>query len=165
MARVGTAVHNAPDYADAAYNVLRSRRTGSLLTSLAEYLGKQSGLPVSRHDFQLDTLPEHLRMNFRVIDPQGREVAMGRDLQELRRKAGVAAQTSFAAGADQQFHRDNLTRWDFGDLPETVEVNRHGMQLLGYPALVDAKTSVSLRVLDTKDAAVASVRHPATSLA
>ncbi len=148
----------APDYAQAAFSALRSRRTGSLLEALADYLGKQSGLQVSHHDFQLDTLPEHLRMNFRVVDSAGKEVVMGRDLAELRQKSGVAAQTNFAEGAEKQFHRDGITRWDFGDLPEKVEVNRHGMRLVGYPALVDAKTAVSLRVLDTPEAAAAATR-------
>ena len=30
-----------------------------------------------------------------------------------------------------------MTRWDFGDLPEKVEVSLHGTTLLGFPALVD----------------------------
>jgi ATP-dependent helicase HrpA len=147
----------APDHAELAFKAIRSR-AGSLLEALAEHLGKQSGLAVSRHDFQLDTLPEHLQMNFRVIDAQGKEIATGRDLTELRHKVGGAARTSFAAGARQELHRDGITRWDFGDLPETVQVSRHGMQLMGYPALVDAGTSVSLRVLDTAESAAASTR-------
>jgi ATP-dependent helicase HrpA len=147
----------APDHAEVAFKAIRSR-TGSLLDALAEHLGKQSGLPVSRHDFQIDTLPDHLRMNFRVIDTQGKEMATGRDLLQLRRKIGGAAQTTFAAGAQQEFHRDEIMRWDFGDLPETVQVSRHGMQLTGYLALVDAGKSVSLRVLDTPESAAASTR-------
>lgn len=147
----------APDHAENAFRALRSR-TGSLLESLAAHLGKQSGLQVTRHDFQLDTLPDHLRMNFRIIDANGREVATGRDLQELRRRVGAEAQSTFSAGADQQLQRDNVTRWDFGDLPESVQVNRHGMQLVGYPALVDSGKSVSIRVLDTAAAAEEATR-------
>ncbi|HEY7087080.1 MAG TPA: ATP-dependent RNA helicase HrpA [Tepidisphaeraceae bacterium] len=147
----------APDHSEMAFRSLRSR-AGSLLDALAQHLGKQSGVQVSRHDFQLDTLPDHLRMNFRVVDSQGKEVAMGRDIAELRRRIGGAAQSTFAAGADQQFHRDKITRWDFGDLPERVTVMRHGMELMGYPALVDAGDSVSLRVLDTPESAAAAMR-------
>ncbi|WP_428939580.1 ATP-dependent RNA helicase HrpA [Fontivita pretiosa] len=147
----------APDYAEAAHRALRAR-AGSLLDLLAEFLGKQSGVQISRWDFQLDTLPDHLRMNFRLVDAQGREVAIGRDLAELRQKVGVAAQQTFSAGAEKHFHRDGITRWDFGELPPKVQVSRHGMQLVGYPALVDAGTSVSLRVLDTPQSAAAATR-------
>jgi ATP-dependent helicase HrpA len=147
----------APDVADAAFPALRAR-TGSLLDALADWLGKRSGIKVTRHDFQLDTLPDHLRMNFRIIDPAGKEVASGRDLLELRRKIGGEAQSTFSAGAEAEFNRDQITRWDFGDLPEKVEVSRHGMRLVGYPALVDAGTTISLRVRETPESAAASSR-------
>jgi ATP-dependent helicase HrpA len=147
----------APDFAEAAMPAVRSR-AGSLLDALADWLGKKSGLKVTRFDFQLDTLPDHLRMNFRIVDPGGKQVAMGRDLLELRRKVGGEAQATFSAGAEQEFHRDGITRWDFGDLPEKVEVSRHGMRLIGYPAIVDAKTSASIRILDTAESAAAATR-------
>jgi ATP-dependent helicase HrpA len=147
----------APDFAETARPAVRTK-TGSLLDALADWLGKQSGLKVTRHDFQLDTLPDHLRMNFRVVDANGRQVAMSRDLMELRRKVGGEAQTNFSAGAEAQFHRDHITHWDFGDLPEKVEVSRHGMVLAGYPAIVDAGTTVSLRVLETPESAAAATR-------
>lgn len=146
-----------PDHAEAALRAIRSR-TGSLLDALAEHLGKQSGVQVSRHDFQLDTLPDHLRMNFRVVDAHGRQLAMGRDLLELRRQLGAAAGEGFAADADERFCRNGITRWDFGDLPEQIRVSRQGMELVGYPAIVDAGQSVSLRVLDTAQSAAAATR-------
>ena len=57
-----------------------------------------------------------------------------------------------------EFHRDGITRWDFGCLPEHVELKRHGMTLLGYPSLVDDATSVLLRVLDSAPAARSAMR-------
>jgi ATP-dependent helicase HrpA len=144
-----------PEHAEIALKAIRTRG-GSLLDALAEHLGKYSGAKVSRHDFHLDTLPDHLRMNFRVVDAKGKEIAIGRDLLELRREIGGEAQSTFSAGSE--FHRDNIMRWDFGDLPEKILIDRHGMQLTGYPAIVDAKNSVSLRVLDTEAAANQATR-------
>jgi ATP-dependent helicase HrpA len=146
-----------PDVAAEALPAIRGQKA-SLLEALADFLGKRAGVRVSRHDFQLDTIPDHLKMNFRVINGAGKEIAVGRDLLELRQTTGGTARVEFAAGAQQEFHRDNITRWDFDDLPERVEVSRHGMRLTGFPALVDAKTSVSLRVLDTQPTADASMR-------
>ena len=59
-----------------------------------------------------------------------------------------------AIAVKSEFDRHFITSWDFGDLPESVEVRRHGMTLRGYPALVDNGASVSLRLLDTPEAAV-----------
>jgi len=71
---------------------------------------------------------------------------------------GVKARESFAAMPPSEFHRDHVTRWDFGDLPEHVELRRQGLTLLGYPTLVDEGASAALRVLDSPVAARAAMR-------
>ncbi len=102
-------------------------------------------------------LPPHLTVNVVVVDEAGRELGAGRNLPELRGKLGDAAQLSFAA-ADPSFERRNLTRWDFGDLPESLTLTRGGRALIGYPSLVDEGASVCLALLDTAPAAEASTR-------
>src|SRR5205807_689086 len=104
-------------------------------------------------DFQIDSLAPYLRMNFRIADDAGNSVAMGRNLDALRRQLGVKARVSFASLPPTQWHQDNITRWDFGDLPQRVEVNVGGVSLNGYPALVDNGTSVSMTLFDAPDAA------------
>lgn len=131
---------------------------GPVLDALAHYLGKVSGGPVRASEFQLETLPEYLRMNFRVVDDQGKDVALGRDLGEIRRRLGMQARASFAAAPPPEFHRDGLLRWDVGDLPERVEITHGGMTFNGYPALVDAGNSVSIRLFDQPDAAAEAMR-------
>ena len=102
-------------------------------------------------------LPAHLRVNVRVVDAGGQELASGRDLAALRAKLGEAAQMTFAASGPP-FERKGLVRWDFGDLPATLTITRRGAKLTGYPALADDGDSVSLTLLDTADAAEASTR-------
>lgn len=148
----------APDFAARAQRMMpTSDRNGSLLEALAGALGKISGLQISPGDFQLDLLPPHLRMNFRVIDVNGKELAISRDLDAIRRDIGGAARSSFAAPSSQ-FTREKIMRWDFPDLPPSIDVQRHGMALKGYPALVDAGDSVSLRLLDSPAAADEAMR-------
>jgi ATP-dependent helicase HrpA len=131
---------------------------GPVLDALAHHLGKVSGEAVRASDFQPETLPEHLRMNFRVMDELGKEVAMGRDLPEIRRRLGMQARASFAAAPPPEYHRDGLLRWDFGDLPERVEITHAGMTFNGYPAIVDGGSSVSIRLFDQPDAAAEAMR-------
>jgi ATP-dependent helicase HrpA len=88
-------------------------------------------------------------MNIRVVDPQGGTLAAGRDLGEVRRQAGQEA--SSIVRDDPQWTRDGLTTWDFGDLPERVEIRRGATTLGAFPALVDQRKSVSLRLSDSAD--------------
>ncbi|CAG1003045.1 ATP-dependent RNA helicase HrpA [Burkholderiales bacterium] len=103
------------------------------------------------------SLPAHLAMNVVVVDAAGNELASGRDLASLRVRLGEAAKASVAA-AGPSFGRSGLTRWDFGDLPETLAIDRQRGRLTAYPALVDAGTSVSLTLADTRESADASTR-------
>jgi ATP-dependent helicase HrpA len=134
-------------------------REQPLLVSVAHQLGKISGTPVPVDAFRPQELPDYLHMNFRVVDEAGKQVAVGRDLDAIRKDLRIEARHSFAAAPDPRFHKDNITRWDFGDLPERVESRRHGMTLNGYPALVDNGASVSIRMFDSPE--VASEHHRA----
>jgi ATP-dependent helicase HrpA len=102
-------------------------------------------------------LPPHLQVNVRVVDASGRELALDRDVAKLRQRLGDAAQMTFASSGPA-FERKGLRRWDFGDLPATLAIERKGQRLTGYPALVDDGDSVSLVLLDTPEAAQAATR-------
>jgi ATP-dependent helicase HrpA len=134
---------------------------GSLLDALAEALGRVSGTRVTRNDFDLETLAEHLKLNFKVVDESGKVLAAGRDLDALRRQLGVEVKQRFNALPQSPFNRDGITRWDFDDLPESVEIIRGGMTLKAYPAVVEnpeTPDAVSLRLFDTPEAARDAMR-------
>ncbi len=102
-------------------------------------------------------MPAHLRMNYRVIDDGGQELAMGRDLAALRARLGQAAQIAVAeAGAS--FERTGITRWDFGELPASIALTRGGKRLTAHPGIEDEGASVALRLFDTEAAAAAATR-------
>lgn len=148
----------APEFADRAVEMVRFGE-GSLYEALAIVLGKMSGLPVRAEDFDPPHLPDHLKMNFRIVDQQGKALSTGRNLSEIRQKHGLAARATFEKlPPHPQYHRDGLKTWDFGDLPPHIEVKRHGVTLSAFPALIDQGETVSLRLLDSPDAAAASHR-------
>lgn len=146
-----------PEHATKAAAEMRPS-DGPVLQALAHHLGKVSGERIVPGDFQPETLPEWLRMNFRVLDLAGKDVASGRDFGLIRRQLGMQARATFEASPPVEFHREGLLRWDFGDLPEQVEIAHAGMTLSGYPALVDWGTSVSLRLFDQPDVAAEMMR-------
>ena len=50
------------------------------------------------------------------------------------------------------------TTWDFGQLPELMEIHQAGQVLIGFPALIDKLTHVEIEVFDEPDGAAAKHR-------
>ena len=50
------------------------------------------------------------------------------------------------------------TAWDFGELPELMEIRRKGQVLVGFPALIDAGDAVTIEVFDEPEVAAAKHR-------
>lgn len=122
-----------------------------LQDAINEHLRKTMGATVSADVWAHVAVPEHLRIAFRVIDPQGQELARGRDLPALRRE--LAGQLGGEAGtvAVEEFTRDGVLEWDFGDLPESIELKRRGALFTVYPCLIDRGRTVSIRALDSAE--------------
>ncbi|MGQ5524005.1 ATP-dependent RNA helicase HrpA [Chitinimonas sp. PSY-7] len=73
----------------------KADRKSALMPQLAHAVSRGVGQPVSMDEFDTSDLPPHLRMNIRVVDDAGQELASGRDLVALRAKLGEAAQITF----------------------------------------------------------------------
>ena len=97
-------------------------------------------------------------MKVRLVDDEGRAVAQGDDPARLKREHGGAGRASFARIPASDLEREGITRWDFGDLPEQVDLTRAGIQVRGYPALVDQGDSVAIRILDSPEGAALAMR-------
>jgi ATP-dependent helicase HrpA len=131
---------------------------GPFLASLSAAIRKVTGEHVSPEAFPLDSLPQHLRMNVRVVDDAGKTLAAGRDVSDLRKRLGAETEAAPAEIRDDAWRRDGITAWDFGELPQRIEVARGGVTLPAWPALVDQGESVSLRLLDSPERAALETR-------
>ncbi|MEX3955327.1 ATP-dependent RNA helicase HrpA [Trinickia sp. EG282A] len=200
-------------------NETRFGATG-LVDALIADVRETTQVALKATDFKLETLPAHLFMNFKVVDEHGRQLAMGRNLAQLRGELGgeaqrqfqkLAARASVVGGADVAAPQpgaraepggtaaaiqggggtarppgaaadaaparlapgaqptrvgeggegggtatalyENLTTWNFGKLPELLEIRRGGQTLFGYPALVDRTTHCDVEVFDSPEEA------------
>jgi ATP-dependent helicase HrpA len=129
------------------------------------YASRLAGERLDAGVWPKEEAPAHLRMNFRVVDEAKRELAMGRDLAELRKRLGEAASLTLAK-SKPGIEREGITAWDFGELPAQVAFHRGGQALTGYPALSPSalgeggeKGGVSIRLFDTRDKSVAAHRE------
>jgi ATP-dependent helicase HrpA len=121
---------------------------GNFEQTVARLLTEIAREPVAVSDFQEERLPNHLRMNVRIVNEEGESLATGRDLKIIRQQIGSQASSSFSKIDDDRWQRDSLKAWDFGDLPAQVTVHRGTLSLKGYPTLIDDGETVSLRLRD-----------------
>ena len=144
----------APDHARA---VLARLQAGSepLLDGLARELGRMRNVTIPRDAWELDRLPEHLTVTFRVVDERGREVARGTDLEALRHELAPQVRSELAA-AGSTIEATGLTTWSIGELPREIGVRRGPHVVTGYPGMIDRGTHVDVRVFPT-----AAERDPA----
>ena len=153
----------APDFARRALDWLGqhpAETAETLPSALGRALRALTGTIVPEAEWDAAAVPNYLRMSF-AIRPDGRSavepLAVGKDLVELKQQmAGQLNQTLAAAAA--ALTRTGETRWTFGTIDEQVSITRHGLPILGYPALVDEGNSVGLAVLEASRAQRASHR-------
>jgi ATP-dependent helicase HrpA len=139
-----------PEFAKAAITNMGTVEEISLIEALAKTLLRMTGVEVTPADFKPDTLPDYLKMAFRIVDDAGRTAAVSRDLPAIQRKLAKEASHAFSKLPGQILQREDVTDWDFDDLPEVVRVQRFNMSIDAYPALeVRPDGGVSLRLFPT----------------
>ena len=149
---------------------------GDFLDSLMADVRQERGLEIKRTDFRPEALPLHCSMNFRLIDEHGRQLEVERNLARLRSEYGESARSAFQAiaqetaqtelgietiqakaqvsttnflkDASRKVEQGGYRSWEFGELPETLEIQKGNQTLFGYPALVDRNDYVDLEVFD-----------------
>ncbi len=144
---------------------------GDFLDNLISDIRKERGLEIKRTDFRPESLPLHSSMNFRLIDEHGRQLEVERNLSRLRSEYGETARSAFQAIAQEtaqvefgleplktastqsteqarSVEQGGYRSWEFGELPETLEIQKGNKTLFGYPALVDRGDYCDLEVFD-----------------
>ncbi len=127
-----------------------------LTQALAEFVMKRSGKFCNASQFDEGKLPPEYITKIWVSDDKGNELALGTELASLRERLGGYQAKRFKKKAEKTFSSTPMTRWDCGELPETVEVGTGGSasSSLGYPALHDeGERAVKLIVYPTKEEA------------
>ncbi len=138
---------------DSARAVLATIEPGPepLLESVQRALQRLSGVLVPIGAFDLDKLPPHLRVTFAVEAADGTEMARGKDLEALQEKLAAPIRQAVAQAVAGGWERTGLRTWpdDLETLPRAVESSNGGRAVRGFPALVDAGSTVEIRVFAT----------------
>lgn len=142
----------APDFAR-AFVEAESPRDESLGKVLAGFLRRTTGVEIEANDFAPVELAPHFSMRYRLHDEHGRTLATGRDLSALRGQWEGQAREAFSRKTDIELTREDVTHWDFEEIPGQV---RSEGGLMAFPALVDLGEAVALRVFERRDDAEAA---------
>jgi ATP-dependent helicase HrpA len=108
---------------------------GELELQLAREVSRLAGQIITVSDFKLGLLPSELRMNIRVVDDEGGVLGEGRDLDLLRREFSVGEVGGGVIQNNSTWNKSNLTKWDFGDLPEFVLIDRGKTAIKAFPMI------------------------------
>ncbi len=130
---------------------------GSLISKLSRFINDHFGVDIPASAWPLKSLPEHLKMRVAVTGPGGEVVRAGRDRSVL---SGKAMESRLPEGFDHirgRYERENITDWDFGDIPEsTVVETRSGASAVCYLRLNQNASGVGLKLFaDHRKAAAA----------
>ncbi|WP_369311223.1 ATP-dependent RNA helicase HrpA [Providencia rettgeri] len=139
----------APNYASAFLERV-PEPDGNVLDKLEKELRRMTGVTVEREAWQLDQLPVHLKMTYRVIGDKNKTIAEGQDLDILKNNLKEKVQETLSEVVDDGIEQSGLHIWSFGELPQRYEQKRGGYSVKAYPALVDEKNSVGIRVFETE---------------
>jgi ATP-dependent helicase HrpA len=156
--RLGPLPAYAAEFIEAEGGAMR----GSLVDAIIRHARSARQIDITRDAFRPEVLPSYLSMNMRVLDEHGRQLAMGRNLAQIRQELGADAGRLFrdvAAEAIDEAEGDLSTDWTFGTLDEVMEIRRGSTTLVGYPAVVDRGQGVVLQVFDSPE--LASAEHRA----
>ncbi|KJZ15343.1 DUF3418 domain-containing protein, partial [Pseudoalteromonas fuliginea] len=80
------------------------------------------------------------------------------DLAKLQEELSDKVAKSLVKVADDGIEKQNITTWDFGQLPRSYTSKRGQFEVKAYPALVAAKGSVEIKLFDSEEQAQVATR-------
>ncbi|WP_269156319.1 ATP-dependent RNA helicase HrpA [Photobacterium damselae] len=140
----------APNYADAFLSRTKVMEA-PLLDSMEKELKRITGVTILREDWNLDQIPDHLKITFRAVDHRNRKLRENKDLYELKDSLKEKVQQTLSQVADDDIEQEGLKTWSFGSLPERYQQKRGGFEVRAYPAIVDNNDSVGIKLFETEE--------------
>ena len=139
----------APNYAQAFLSraVLLEK---PLLDTLIYELRRMTGVTVEAEHWNWEQIPSHLKMTFRVVDENGKKIAESMNLDELKFNLKDRVQESISAVADDGIEQSGLHIWSFAELPQCYEQKQRGFSVKAFPAIVDEKDAVGIKLFETE---------------
>lgn len=128
----------------------------SLLTALSRFIFKRFDIDIPASAWAYDNLPDHLKIRFCITNTHGKPISSGRNAEILTKDFSNKIDPEEIIKAKNDWERDGIKKWDFGNLPDAVTVeDKNGGQWVLYPALKPNEyKSVDLRLFSDRNTAI-----------
>ncbi|MGD0275557.1 MAG: ATP-dependent RNA helicase HrpA, partial [Syntrophales bacterium] len=140
-----------------AFEQETSDKSKPLITALSSFIHNRYNVEIPFSAWPFEHLPDHLKIRYVITDETGRELISGRDFRHLQDTIHHDEESSAFEKIRPQWERDEIFRWDFGDLPEYVILGSASHPTgLAYPALAVIDGKVALRLFRNQKEAASS---------
>lgn len=141
-----------PETANECVRSLKNNKV-PLKKNLTNILFKIRSLDIQDSDWPEMLMPEHLRVNYRIVDDENKLLAQGKDLMLLKQQFAIESEQAFNQLFDDVIESDEITSWDFDELPVKQEVKAGDNIVIVYPSLVEEDDKVYKHAFDNLEAA------------
>lgn len=124
-------------------------RNCAIAEAISRYIESETRRPCAPEQIDLSRLPAELVTKIWICDDDGNELAMGTHLDKLRENLQRYLEKQFKKESQKRFHQRGMTDWSCGTLPAEAPLGA----VMGYPALSDEGTSVSLNAYPSREQA------------
>jgi ATP-dependent RNA helicase HrpA len=124
-----------------------------LKQNLAAYLFQSRGLKINDEDWSESSLPEHLKVNFRIVDSEKNVLGQGKDITVIKDNLSCESENAFTDLYASEFGTEEIVKWDFGELPLTEEINVNGNTIIMYPSLIEEEGKINRHAFDNEETA------------
>ena len=108
----------------------------NLATALSTFISDRLGHAIPASVWSLNELPDHLKMRLAVTDQKGNVLKASRDKAILYQTVSEKLEQNEFESAKLKWEKTGLSRWNFGDLPESITVpSRDGTPRVLYTGL------------------------------
>ena len=105
-----------------------------LVPALSRYLRSLTGVHVPEDAWDQTKVPDHLRPTFRVLDEQGAELGVGKDLEALKQPLRPSFDRAIRQVADESgISATGQTTWTFGTIEPSFTRTRAGPRGARFP--------------------------------
>ncbi|MEE9343897.1 MAG: ATP-dependent RNA helicase HrpA [Gammaproteobacteria bacterium] len=140
-----------------AFIASNTTHSETIISTLTKALEGNSSVTIPQSEWHPEKLPAYLSTYYYLMNSEGGCIAEGRNWLQLQDQYADHAKADFSAASTGSFIERQITRWDFGDLPETVSLTSAGVEIYGYPAVTLLAGELYLKLHE--NAVIANAAH------
>ena len=125
----------------------------SLKKNLESYLFRTRSIEIKKEDWAEIVIPDHLRVNYRIIDQENVVLDHGKDLNQLKQKFASQTELAFNQVLNEVMDVGEIVEWNFGDLPKSQEIKINEKVITIYPSLIAEEGKVYKHAFDNFETA------------